>query len=430
MPTRRTWSFPLLLLLAVVAVGAGWAAWLLHPEDLSEPLVAQANRELPPLGPRPTHVEPATPGSTADALAHHLPALEPLARRLEKDVAARDRAYQVIQGSRPMAELPAPYAAALEQLAPALDGILAATHAERVELPRARDPNAAAEGASWSTYPLVGMLAALRARAALAAGHLDEARRVCLDGLGLGRDLAIAGGVVGRLNRAAITRLLLPPCAEVAADRGVDQPDLLRRIRALRDAAPQLEAAVRQEGVEMQLILFGERLSREQRERLPPRAAAWIKPPAERPGLLSQLFSVTSWSDTVRAYDELTAAAGLAPRDRDAALQQVAQRWGKSWNPNRTVFARAATSLRKYARRDDHTLLRHDFLVFAAAAKLHRDRSGAWPASLADLGELTAEERARLGGASLTEKDGQLRIRVALEEVEGPPQAAALIIDP
>lgn len=424
----KTLGWSVLASITVAAGAGGWACFTLYTADLQEDLVREANLVFAGPRPRPVHVDRATPGTLGDALARDLPALEEAAVQLA-DPDALKRLREVTAGARPVAELPREYAQLLKVLAGRLDGVIAGTHAERADLAPATDPIMPAEGATWAGYQLAAKLVAVRIRQALAAGRGDEAARLCLDGLALGRDAGVAGGLVGRMVRCAVTGIVEPACASAATAPGVDRMDLVRRVRTVRDAVPGPAAMMREEAATMQLMIFGWQLSAERRSRLLPRAAAEAAQSARPPALGPELLERTAWRGVVRGYRELGAALALPPADRDAALERFERRWSARLHPKLSAFAQLGPSFARYTARDEGAVLRHDLVVCAALARAHRDAQGRWPDRLDDL-PLDAGERARVQGAELAEEGGRFRIRLELPAIDGEQQSAGATLEP
>jgi len=296
------------------------------------------------------------------------------------------------------------------------------------ELRPRRDLPPLSDGAAIGAYRAAGAALGARARAALATGRADEAVPLCLDGLALARDAASAPGTRGPLVRADLLLQIVPLCAEIAAAPGVDRLDLVPRLRAIRDGAPGLEAALRADGVATQLALFGGLLSPAQRSRLDPRAAALAGPPREPSGdPLIWVAERFTWREVARGYRALAEAARLEPRSRRSALGAVGRRWSRHWAP--VVASGFSLDFSSYAILEDDTLLRHDLVILAAAARLHRDRTGAWPARLAEL-DLSAEERGRLDGMSFLEVEEQLRIDVPTTMLDGTAAVLTATLSP
>ncbi len=383
------------ILLGPALALAAWGAARQRVGDLEERLVRDAAAIWTVSHARPVHVDEPLPGAVADALAEHLPALDAEARASREDDAGREALRAVVAGEAPLSTLPARHAAALARLAPALDGVLASARAERADFDAARDPFGPTEGAAgFLGLQHAALLAGARVRLAVAAGEPWAGLRDCLDALGLGRDAAIGGGLVGHMVGAAVVTRLAPPCAAaLEALPAVRLPDAARRVRAIRDAFPPFSATLREEAVALQLFA-GEALPARVRARLPPRARALVATGMRDPSLLQVLLARDAWRSTRRALDRAIAAADLPDAEREAALAEVTAELDGRLN-FAPAIALPLEGYLKFARRADDARRRLDGLVAAAAARAFRAERGRWPASLPEL-----DGEARLGAAA------------------------------
>jgi hypothetical protein len=405
--------------LAVLLAGAAAAvAVRLDVRDLEERLVREANEVVAAPRTRPVHVDRPGPGALGEALARHLPAFEGVRAELEAEAEASSAVHRILGGDRPAAELPEAWAGALRRLEGDLDGLLLGTHAERADLAPADDPFLPANGASWAGYQLAARLSALRVRLALAAGRPGQAARDCLDGLALGRDAAIAGGLVGRMVRSALMATVGPACADaIPILPREERLAAAARLRGIRDAVPGIDAMIREEALQTQLLVYGSQLDAGTRARLLERPSAWARQSAPA-GWSSRLLNRAAWRGLRDAYDELVRRAALDPAVRDGAFEALAAEYGASWSPLTRMLAPLPRILASHGRRDDAAVLRLDLVVLAAAARTQREDRGGWPESLDGLaaaGLLSPEERRRLGAATLAaEGEGELRVTVPL----------------
>jgi hypothetical protein len=399
----------------------GVAARALWVRDLEEDLVRLANETLGAPRPRPLHVGTAVPGRFAEALALHLPPLEREAKKWNDREDLMERLRAAGTGAEPIEALPSEYAQTLTTVATDVRGLLAGTHAELADLSLGDDPMTLGAG-TWVGYQFAARLVAVEVRSALAQGKREEATELCLDGLALGRDAAVAGGLIGRMIGSAVVKLLLPACGVVVGARAADPDLLLPRLRILRDAVPAFEAVVPEESASMQLLLYGWQLSPERRARLHPRAAAWasVEPPD---GWLEGFVQRLAWRDVARAYVELEDAVALRGDARRNALLAFERRWSASWHPSMKALAAIGPGFGRYALRDEERSLRLDLLVCAAAARAQRRASAGWPARLDDLVAadlLRRDEAERLRDLELApEPGGGLTLRLPLPEIEG-----------
>lgn len=402
---------------------AAWVAARQRVGDLEARVVRDTNELFARSHPRPVHVGAASPGATGDAVARHLPPFEAAAQALAKDEAALQRTREVVSGTAPLVALPAVSAAALERLEPDLDALLRATRAERADFPATRDHFSLLEGSGgWVGWQLAATFAGVRMRLALAAGQPRRAVVDGLDGIALGRDAAIAWGLVGRMVGAAIVSRLAPPMTAAidALPDAAARRDVLERVRALRDAIPPFSRTLADESTLTQLYV-GDALPASLRAALDPRARTVMQDGLRETGWWQRLAIRDGWRELREAQDALIAAADLPEPDRSAAFAAVNARVTRSVNPFAAI---GLPSYLGYARRADAATRRLDALVLAAAAgALHAER-GRWPASLAEVaaaGEIDPSEAARLADVALEEMDGgrALSIRVPLPRADG-----------
>jgi hypothetical protein len=420
---RRRWDLRLFWILAagpVLALG-GWLAARQDVSDLQDRLVRDANALAAATWPRPVHADHATPGALGDALGGHLPPFEAESRASANDEAAREALRAVVAGERPITALPARFGLALSRLGPDLDALLAGTRAERADFPEVQDRLAPADGATWSGYGLAARLAGARVRLALAAGDLEGASRDCLDTLALGRDAAIARGIVGTLAADQIGRTAGAPCAAVLS--AVPPPAaraLVARVRGIRAALPPFSATVARELLEMDLAAGELLLDPGDRLRLDPRLLRRVEPPdAETTGWERPVVR-DGWRDRRRAAEELVRASDLPLADREARYEAVKATLGRRLNWFSTMFP--VDAFARWGRRADAAALRLDALVLAGTAGLFRAERGRWPRDVAELAgaeALSSAEASRLSGATLApDGAGALVIRVPLPQAD------------
>ena len=415
---RIPWPAVAAALSLLVIVGV--PARLLWVRDLEVNLVRLANETLGAPHPRPVHVGTSVPGSFAEAIAAHLPALADEAKKWTDREDLLERLRAVGTGAEPIEALPPDYERSLATVGADLRGLLAGTHAELADLALDEDPMLF-EGASWVGYLFAARLVTIEVRVAFAEKRREEATELCLDGLALGRDAAVAGGLIGRMIRSSGTEILVPACGATLGT--TDAGDLLPRLRILRDAVPVFETVVPEVSASEQLLLYGWQLSPQRRARLRPRAAiraSSVNPSGE---WLDSALRRMAWRDVARAYVELEEAVALRGEERRTALLAFERRWSASWNPAMKELAAFGLGFARYSLQEEATVLRLDLLVCAAAARAHRRASTRWPAGLDDLvaaGLLRRDEAERLRDVELVpEPGGGLTLRLQLPEIEG-----------
>lgn len=419
-PARR-WDlavFAAVLLGPALFAGAGLALRQ-RTGDLEERLVRDAAETLDAPHPRSVHVARPTPGTLGDALQAHLPAIE----KGQKKGAELESIRAVVAGDQPISSLSSPLAAALDRLGPDLDALLAGTHAERADLPVTPDAFSLAEGATWTGYQFAALLAGLRVRRQLAAGDPAAAAMTCLDGLALGRDAAVAGGLVGRMVQVAMARRLAPPCAAaLAALPPAAGRELLEPLRTLREALPSFSTTLREETVATDLMGHGNSLPASARSRLGPRARALASQGDSHLSWPQRLLLRDAWRGSRRHEDELVRAAALDPGAREPAMERLSIELTRRLNP---LVAIGAPSYVRYARRAEAGSLLLDALVLTGAAAIWRAESGDWPEdadTLAGAGLLTDGEAERMVDVGLEPDGGGRTLRITLPLPQGDPK--------
>lgn len=394
--------------------------------DLEERLVRDSTTVLSGSHPRMVHIGAARPGSFGDALAGHLPAIEKLAPAKAEELAPL---RAVVAGDAPLSSLPPRFAELLARAEPDLDAILAGTRAERADLPVDRDAFMPVRGATWKGFQLTALLAGLRTRRALEASRAESAAAACLDGLALGRDAALAGGLVGRMVQVELSRRLVPPCAAAigALPAGAAR-EALEQVRRIRDALPPFSTTLSEELVWVELSTYGPALAPSAAARLGPRAPA-ILAESTPSSFWARLALRDAWRDVRRHHDLLVGLAQLPPEARDRAIEAAQSKLTELLNP----LAQVAPPYVHYARRADAGRQLLDALALAAAASIWSAENQSWPEDvelLASSGVLTDDEAERLDGAELeaTEGAGGLVLTVPLPQGDagGDPDQVTL----
>lgn len=404
-PRHRPWGW--VALASFIALGL-----LLRPRlyvaDLEAALVREANEVVAAPRARPVHVDMPVPGSFAHALRDALPRYEKAWKVFSDDPQQRNLLTAVARGERPVADVPVETTATLAALDGDLDAILAASRAERADLGPDHDPWGPFKGASWLGVLAAAEHAAIRIRARVPS---EPSRNVadCLDGLALGRDAAVSGGLVGCMVRTGVVALMVPSCANAIGD--VEPKEIgavARRLRQVRDAAPSFAAVLREEAIQVQLLAYGPRLSAAAKARLLDRPRAIVEDGSLAPaGSLGPLRGRLAWRAWRSWLQAQVAAEMHTASERDAAY--AAERTPLLL---RLLFGADSSdgveSYARYSRRDAAAGLRLDLLVAAAAAREFHDRVGEWPSSvgaLAAAGLLNADEAPRLWRLVLSEEE-------------------------
>jgi hypothetical protein len=410
---------------------AAWVAPRLYVADLQDALVREANEIVAAPRTRTLHVDAARAGSFADALRGPLQRYDQGWKVLAGTDGARALVSAVARGERPLADLPANVASGLSPLAADLDALLAASRSERADLGPDHDPFGPFREASWVGLQQAAKHVAIRIRAT-GASDPDRALSDCLDGLALGRDAAVAGGLVGRMTRAGIVGLLTTSCAEAISGADVGAARAAGpRLRRIRDAAPSFGAMLREEAIQVQLLAYGPRLP--SKERLLARPRAFADDGAMAPGgVLGPLRARLAWRDLRDFQERLVEVAMLPAPERDAAFAEL----GHAPLLLRLLFGNLdgpepVEAYATYSRRDAAAELRLDLLVAAAGARELRERQGRWPRSVAELasgGALTPEEAGRLSRLVLDEQQPADALRLVLPVPQPDPDARGEVV--
>jgi hypothetical protein len=371
--------------------------------DLEERLVRESTTVLSASHPRVVHTGAAHPGSFGDALAGHLQAIEELAPAKREEL---EPLRAVVSGAAPLSSLPPRSAELFRRAGPDLDAILAGTRAERADLPADRDVFMPIRGATWKGFQLAALLAGLRARTELEVGRAQSAASACLDGLAMGRDAALGGGLIGRMVQVELSRRLVPPCATaIAALPGGAAREALAQVRRVRDTLPPFSETLREELVWVELSVYGQSLAPSAAARLGPRAPA-ILAESTPVSFWARLALRDGWRDVRRHHDLLVALAQLPPEARDRAIEAAQSKLSELLNP----LTQVAPPYVHYARRADAGRQLLDALALAAAASTWRAENGSWPEDvelLASAGMLTDDEAERLDGAEFEPTEGE-----------------------
>lgn len=421
--------------LAVAALVGVLLAPRLYVADLEGSLVREANELVAVARARPAHVDAPFPGSFADALRGPLPRYQHGWKPLEDDDEAKRLLTAVATGARPVSDLPPALWEALDGLDGDLDAMLGASRAERADLGPDHDPWGPVRGSTWLPINAAAKHAAIRVRRA--AGSTDRARplRDCLDALALGRDAAIAGGLVGRMVRSGVVAVLASACGEaLSRASSAEARDFAARVRRIRDAVPPYGTMLREEMIWVQLLMYGRGLAADRLAALRERPRAFAEDGSlVAVGALGRLRNRMVWRD-LRSFQDRLRAAGARPAcERDDAFAALGHA------PLTLAIGLAGSggpdpvdAYARYGRLDAIAELRLDVLVAAALARALRAETGRWPADargLAAPGRLDAAEASRLGRLVVAEdRDGALDLVVPLPAVDagGAPSEATL----
>ena len=385
------------VVVAIVAVPLALAgAFFIMGAVLERRLVAEANAILGAPHPRPVHVDAMVPGSFGEALTPHLAAIEKAATAFWEDEPEREALPAVLRGERPLSDLPARVQGDLVRLGGALDGVLRATHAARADYASVEDGFDPSPGTTGVAFQYAAALAAIRIRSAVERGDTVRATADCLDGLALARDEGVAGGLIGRMVGTVIITRLAYACVEaLSAAPAAERSAAISRLRTLRDTIPGLDTMMREEAAWMQLMIHAPDLPATRRGELLSRPRLVAEAGRRNPNpLAKRILYRAAWPFTRARYAELIRIAALPAPQRDAALEALGAA-ASSFTPDPAAWLR-------YFRRADAAIRELDLVIAGAAAKLHRERQGDWPADCAALakeGLLTDAEAAHIGAA-------------------------------
>jgi hypothetical protein len=427
---RPRWDLLLTLLVTVAPVV--YMAVLVHGRlqtaDLEERLVQEANATFGVPKPRPTHRLPAATGSEEERITRTLPAIHEEVSRL--GASGLSRARQLALGEDRTSEWPPELVAAVARARGPLAELLEGTRTERAELPVAVLQYA--DQAAMTDLQRVGLLAALLARRELQADRPRAAAAWCVDGLGLGRDVALAApGLLGQMVAAAEVKTLTPACAAVLeATPSMDRAALVAELRRLRTAIPSFGEVMRAQGIDGELLLLGSHDDGRIAGRLAPVPRAIIQRPDPPNGFILRMYARDAWRPTHLIAEEMAAAAAVADeQDRDLAIERALERTSRWSN---VIVSISTFNPIRYAHRTDAMIRRLDALVLLASVLDHQARSGSWPAGLGPLveaGLLEPEEARRLEGTALRPLAGDaggIRLQVALPGNESEPAELVL----
>ncbi|MGC4113107.1 MAG: hypothetical protein QM765_00190 [Myxococcales bacterium] len=425
-------------LVAVLVLAAGaYLALLLRTRALEERLVRDANAIFGTPRSRPTHVDTPEPGTLGEALSKHLSAFRPVWRAVADDAAAMAAQDAVLFGKLGPADLPRACVDAIEGLKEDLDGVLRGARVANADLEVAGDPYDASPAGNWLAYQMVAFLAGARARQALAAGNASAALSDCLDGLGLGRDAAVSGGLIGHMIGLKCIEKLAPTCVDAMASASeADRTDSIDRLRKIRDAVPGFEKTMREEAVAVQVTALGPMLGAEFSKRLLGRARlmanGWGVPSMDERGLLRTWFERLVWRDRQEIYDELVTDSAMRGAARNAAFATLAEKVSQRGSWIRSELPQPL-DYRHYAQRAEIGIARLDLVVLAGAAASFRGAHGRWPRDIGELaasGLVTALERERNGEVRLVPSAGDaLEIVTPIEKpAEDAPSEARVVV--
>lgn len=411
-------------LLALGALGLLGGGWLLqerralrrHEADLLARLDAAARRD--PSGDRQSHATPAPAGTFADQLRPHLAVLRAVPDLPLGGVAA------VVAGRAPWERLAPPLREAVGERGAQVAAALAAA--------RARDlaPLTPEEFASVKWMPVL-WLALAWGRSELSAGHHQAAADLCVDFLGLRRDLQVGSTDMRFVTDSRYVYLVSQRDAELGAPHQevpwaglcmdiVDQAPLavkrrmINQLRRLRDALPRPARLVEALLLREEARRFGAFMSAPAATQrrlgvtpeplrcqvlLPPGApgaAPGNEPPGRRLRLLAALLSRPAlcelrlgqlWPRHRALSARVVATLGLSRSQRDEELdgllpEMEALLWTYAPLPRWHKASHYFQVISEYDNRMRRVQVLIDMLIVAAAVDSYRAERGEWPRSM------------------------------------------------
>lgn len=382
-PLRTLASGVLVLLVA----GVGGLAWLsTRAGKQGEQLVQEANKQVRATWPRPSHVEPPTPGSFGEALSALMPELQRLHKSSDYEVLEKNKACRPVeQGTAPFEALAEPCRQLFEARREVLPRLLAATRAGTGGLPEGltsfSDPQHPFQRSGRASLRHLVRFTGLEIRRLLSQKQEGAAVDTCLDGLALSRELALGGGFQGVvLSSKGIEELYQPCAAALDAATPGRKRQALGQLARVREGFPALSSVLQSEAVLTQLSYYGRLLSEEQLAALEPPAAALARD-ALTQGMLPgpPMLARHHWRTTVKFFDALVAAADLPPDERQKAFARINLALSKRWFE---VPPEEATSVNVLAVRADRRGMLLEALRTLVQVDLERSEQGRWPATL------------------------------------------------
>lgn len=384
------------LVIILASVGA-LAFLLLRTGPTAERLIREANALESATYPRPAHVPSPTPGTFAQAVAPHLAALV-AAFRAEPPLtgALGEQCRDVANGKAPVSTLPPECRQRLEHDGELLRHVLAATHAEAGGLPEGLGVPSN-PGHPLQQHGLVALLyavrlAALETRLQLEAGQADAAVDTCVDALALGRDVALGGGLLGRMASCTAQDMAFLPCAAALDAASVARKQqALAQLASLRAGLPPFSRTLHEESVQVQLLFYANLFfTDEQRGRLSPRSARMLE--GDGPGYVlypaPAFLLPLRWKRWVSTSDALEASADLPFDARRKAFNTIALRpaYG-SWLTRLLDATDADASMdvsrhQQFSERVERQRLQADALATLTRMDIARAQGDAWPAAL------------------------------------------------
>lgn len=361
---------------------------------------------------RATHVRMPVSDSFDALLEPVLPELEAVRKTVEPEAPdVVDARQAVIEGRRPFSALPPAWVDAIEQHLGVARRALHASHAAVVHPPYFFTMfgvlGSRPEPFGLHTVVFAVRLAALSGRRALEQGDITFAGEVCVDSLGLARDVAYSG-LVGQMVAGAIVSNISAVCRAAISRFGAEASrEFVGQLTAIRKAWPPFSDAMEGELVFNQLVLrdFWPRRSREQLPQDMELSDSSTKVYGPLQGVRRALFGRWARRENFLQLRALTAAADREPIEAEVTLiPPTSYSWrlaglGEVSPPE--TWVRFARRWRTFQAR----LVQLQLLAVLCAA---RQQTGHWPYDLAQAG-MEAPVDPRTGAAVYLEhRKGEL----------------------
>ncbi len=326
----------------LVLAGCLYLPVRIHTDRLGAALADQAQDAVKLRYRRQIHDGPALPGTFADALLVHLPALAEVDDRLPHlNREARSLLRDIVDGNQPISATPPMFLQGLADVRPALRGILQATRAAEIRptqlLHYAYQPKHRRTARGVFALERIGWLIALDIRTLVAQGQTEQAVNECVDAWALRRDLSYHGffghGAGGQIGK----RVFLPCQAALAAAGNDRREQALRQLTLIRDATVPIAESMRLDDLYNQLQIFGALLSWSTLSRLPAevRDAAesewWSKD--EMDSRMDRLLLRRAWVVVDRQMPLLRQAIAGPIDARNRVIKEVRERRQHALNP-------------------------------------------------------------------------------------------------
>lgn len=390
---KRKLLFFLTALIVAIVVLITWAVVAERRETrrLAERLVTDSIEWGEKPHTRETHVKDATDGTFGDLAQPHLTRLRNSPHTLSLSFFEDCKAGWQMQTT--YGDLPTSCHNIVSLDWEPAKGLLHATHARTATTPDGLSllvdmgTRAGNVGASpWIAVLHAGRISALTANDALSRGDVQRALDICVDVLALGRDVTVGGGLIGAASGAGLQELVLPVCsAAIVKATPAQRARVERQVERIEDGEVPLSRILREEALFLQLMAYAPVLSDPQVERLPERARTLVVESRKQvalEGLAGEQLLRNAWPKYVEHMDSVIAAADLPRAERNAKLAEADRLLTDSLNP---VLQIASPDFTRLAGRYDRKELALSSLLIVIAACDHRDETGRWPSSIAEV---------------------------------------------